>query len=108
MAVVDETKGEQDFGERALDLLREKLGNRRLDCQLCGKNNWQIQGKPAFVFIVAPDLGHNSFLHGGNQDGLPFVVMACKTCGNTLFINSMILELHHPSNLDKNNPPTHD
>ena len=108
MAIVDDAKGQQDFAERALKLVNEKVGNRRLECQLCGKNDWQIQNNPAFVFIVASDLGHASLLHGGNQDGIPFVVMACKNCGNTLFINSMILELHRSSNLEAQASQIHD
>ena len=108
MAVVDETEGQQDFAERALDLVKEKLGKRRIECQLCGNSNWQIQDKPVFVFIVDPDFGHTSLLHGSSQDGLPFVVMACKSCGNTLFINSMILGLHHPKDSAKRSHLVHD
>ncbi len=108
MTVVDETEGQQDFSERALDLVREKLGKRRIDCQLCGSNDWQLQDKPAFVFIVHSDLARSSLLQGGNQDGLPFVVMACKSCGNTLFINSMILGLHDPNESAKRSQLIHD
>ena len=107
MAIADETEGQQDFAEQAVDLVREKLGKRRLDCQLCGNNTWQLQDKPAFVFIVHPDLEHNSLLHGGNQNGLPFVVMTCKGCGNTLFINSMILGLPHPNDSAKRSQLIH-
>ena len=108
MAIVDGTEGQQDFSERALDLVREKLGKRRTDCQLCGNSDWQLQDKPAFVFIVHPDFGRNSLLQGGNQDGLPFVVMTCKSCGNTLFINSMILGLHDPNESAKRSQLVHD
>ena len=108
MAVTDETEGQKSFSDRALNLVKEKLGQRRLECQLCGNNNWQIQDKPAFVFIVAQDLMHSTLLDGGNQDGLPFVVMACRSCGNTLFLNSMILGLHHPKNVAELNQPNHD
>ena len=107
MAVGDESEKQLDLGERALNLVREKLGKDSLACQLCGRNNWQIQDKPAFVFVVDRDLQHGSLLHGGSQDGLPFVVMACNTCGNTLFINSFILELHDPANVAEGNRSEH-
>ncbi len=93
MAVENEIKRQQSFSERALNLIKEKLGERRLECQLCGENNWKLQEKPAFVFIVAPDITNETRLSSSKQEGLPLVVMTCRSCGNTLFINTLVLGL---------------
>jgi hypothetical protein len=108
MAVGDEIELRQSFSESALNSVREKLGQRRLQCQLCGEHDWQLQDKPAFVFLVAPEMGENSLLSGGKQDGLPLVVMTCKNCGNTLLINSKVLDVNHSGNWAKDTQPKHD
>ena len=97
MAVGDEIELQQTFSDAALSSVKEKLGQRRLHCQLCGQDDWLLQDKPAFVFLAPPDFGQKWLLAGGQQEGLPLVVMTCKNCGNTLFLNSKVLEAPRPA-----------
>ena len=107
MTTIDKTKENQDFAERALRLVREKLSGRDLVCQLCGQSRWNVDSQPAFVIALDLDTGMNSLFVNSEQRGLPLVAVTCKNCGNTLFVNTVILGLGNLNEHDKHDPHRH-
>ena len=87
------TKAKQEFADLALTKVREKLASDKLHCQLCGVFDWNAESHPAFVPLWDVDSEKVPILSGSQMTGLPLVTLTCKNCGNTLFINAMVLGL---------------
>ena len=105
MTSVNETASLQNFSERALAKVKEKLGTRQMLCQLCGVNDWKLEGMPAFIALWDVDSGEKAIFSAPQIQGLPLVALTCKNCGNTLFLNTMVLGL---GALVEGNHPKHD
>ena len=94
MATAKDTKARQEFAERAIAKVKEKLAMDKLPCQLCGIYDWQLEKTPAFVVLWDVDSGEIPiFSSDSKMNGLPLVALTCKNCGNTLFVNAMVLGL---------------
>ena len=83
---------QSEFAERTLGLIKEKLGDHRISCHLCGENDWSLQKDTAFVVTHDVTSGKSINFHGP-VTGLPLVVLTCNTCGNTAFLNAVYLGL---------------
>ena len=93
MASTNDTEGQKDFAERALTIVNEKLGSRKLLCQLCGDSNWGLESQPAYV-PVWDAVSLKSLVSGSKQKALPLLALTCKNCGNTLLMNTNVLGLN--------------
>ena len=93
MASTSDTKAQQEFVERALAVVNEKLGARKLVCQLCGLSKWALESQPAYVPVWDAVSGR-SLITGSMQQMLPLIALTCKNCGNTLLMNTRILGLN--------------
>lgn len=105
MTSTNDTKTQQNFAERALAMVREKLGERQMLCQLCGVNDWNLEGMPAFVALWDVDSDKKAIFPDSQIKGLPLVALTCKNCGNTLFVNTMVLGI---GDLVEGSQPKHD
>ena len=105
MATAKDNKARTEFAERAIAKVKEKLAMDKLHCQLCGIHDWQLEKSPAFVTLWDVELGKASIFSGSPATGLPLIALTCKNCGNTLFVNAMVLGL---SDLIEGDRPKHD
>ena len=94
MAKTKDNKARKEFAKRAIAKVKEKLAMDNLPCQLCGIHDWQLEKAPAFVVLWDVDSEKIPIFSSDSKiTGLPLVALTCKNCGNTLFVNSMILGL---------------
>lgn len=99
MASTNDTEGQQGFAERALTIVNQKLGARKLLCQLCGDSNWGLESQPAYVPVLDA-VSRKPLVSDSKQEALPLLALTCKNCGNTLLMNTKVLglnELEEPS-----------
>jgi hypothetical protein len=73
--------------ERIVAAIREKAPQFSR-CSICGHSNWALQDQ--LVIHVLQD-NPKAFMLGGPS--LPCVVIVCANCGNTYFLNAMVLGL---------------
>lgn len=57
------------------------------NCPLCGRNNWNIGEEMQTMIRVGED---KSIQLGGRIT--PVILMTCNECGNTLFINPLVID----------------
>lgn len=100
MTATNDAEGLERFAERALPIVREKLGANQLACQLCGVNDWNLENSPAFVVLWDVDSGKKPAFNAPSVQGFPLAVLTCKNCGNTLFLNTLILGIDEPVERD--------
>ena len=92
MTSANDTKEQQDFKNSALATLNERLGNRELNCQLCGEIQWGFESKQFYV-PTWDAISGKPLVSGSKQEILPLVALTCLNCGNTLLINAKVLGL---------------
>ena len=68
--------------------LRNKVGDRIIQCPISGDSNWRIENKLALVPATEDPKG--SILSG---HVFPNVVLSCQSCGYTALLNLIILGL---------------
>lgn len=73
--------------------LNERAGGIR-DCVVCGERNWLIE--PMFAQVQATR-NLNVAKIGGNS--FPLLPLVCQNCGNTHFLNLMVLGFRDLSEL---------
>lgn len=56
------------------------------NCPMCGQNNWNIGEEMQTMVRVGED---KSIQLGGTIT--PVIIMTCNECGNTLFINPLVI-----------------
>jgi hypothetical protein len=75
----------QDVTQDVLAMLSEKWPSERRVCQICAESNWTI----------SPNLCEVREFAGGNMvvggPVVPFAVISCTNCGNSHFVNPLIL-----------------
>ena len=99
MSTAKDATAQREFAERALAAVNEKLGTRRLLCQLCGLSEWALESEPAYVPVWDASSG-KSLISGSKQRMLPLIALTCKNCGNTFFLNTRILGLNSSEERD--------
>jgi len=65
-------------------------------CPMCQKNNWNIGDH----FVSTVNLSDN----GGIQLGgsiMPLITMTCMNCGNTLFVNPLVIDAVNKTDEEK-------
>ncbi len=70
--------------EKLIDSINQKWLTKK--CPMCGKNNWNIDDNMMTMLCVGED---NSIQIGGKI--IPVVTVICKECGNTIFINPLVI-----------------
>jgi len=60
---------------------------KKQDCEICNNSNWIVDDT---IFEIR-EFHRDSLVIGGPIK--PFITMACSKCGNTKFLNAMILKL---------------
>lgn len=68
-------------------------------CTVCGNSNWNISDT---VFEMREFQGGNLVL-GGNQGIYPVIPLTCSTCGNTHFLNAVLLDVLDPQKKEEQN-----
>jgi hypothetical protein len=58
-------------------------------CPICGNRTWALQGSGFIFMALQKGLGNISL--GG--PGIPFIALHCAKCGNTMFLNILVLGL---------------
>lgn len=71
--------------EKLLMVLNTKWKNKT--CIMCGGVNWSVSDK---VFELREFHGGSIVI--GGSDIFPVVPVTCTNCGNTIFVNPMIIE----------------
>ena len=99
MTSAKDTKAQQEFVKRALAVVNEKLGTRKLLCQLCGLSEWALERQPAYIPVWDAASG-KSLIDGSSQQVLPLIALSCKNCGNTLLMNTTVLGLNESGESD--------
>jgi hypothetical protein len=81
--------------EKQIESVIEKLkgySNPPKPCPICGKNGWNVLDT---IFEIREFNGANK-----NQEGesrvIPFVVMSCANCSNSVFLNAIHLGIVAP------------
>ena len=92
MTIANESKDLESYGAHALSLVNEKLAGRRMECQLCGQNEWDLRGDLSVVATWDIDAGDFPGFALATQ-ALPLVTLLCKNCGHMLFISALALGL---------------
>jgi len=75
----------QEIIKKIADRLSERAGEPK-PCSLCGETNWQLQDMYANI-IASHD---PSTMNIGGQS-FPTIPLVCMNCGNTHFINLLVL-----------------
>lgn len=70
---------------KLVGLLNEKTGGQQ-PCAVCGKQAWRLQES----FIHMPVAPHPNAVRLGGE-GFPMWPIVCGNCGNTLFLNLLVL-----------------
>lgn len=91
--MVEEKKTDLDTltSEQQFDIitrLQEKWGHK-YKCECCGSEKFQIQ-----AHIVSPPIFGVGFVLGGKA--YPYIQASCLNCGNTKFINAVLLGFSNP------------
>ena len=85
--ITEKQKNTESLSEKqkrkALAWLIEKLGNDP-KCPMCSQSNWHLANIQ--VRVQAPNA-----LLGGR--GFPLIAMICQNCGNTQFLNMLVMGL---------------
>lgn len=65
------------------------LNTKRIspNCQICNSNSWGVSDT---IFEMREFQGGNLIL-GGNQNIFPVIPVSCNECGNTIFLNAIIV-----------------
>jgi hypothetical protein len=71
--------------KRLTELWTKKIGATRT-CSVCGTNKWNFSG--GFINLTLSKNPKSTLLGG---PGLPLVPLSCANCGNTHFLNLLIL-----------------
>ena len=79
----------EEILNKILDALKQKAGNRTHTCSICGQMNWVLGDR--FVRLPADTRasGGVSLTLGGPT--YPLAVLICANCGNTHFLNLLLL-----------------
>ena len=72
---------------RIIEAIQAKMGGQTAHCTICGNNTWGVDG---YVATVLGD-GPLEIRISGNV--LPMVALSCRNCGNTNFLNLLVLGL---------------
>lgn len=70
--------------EKLIDIINQKWVTK--NCPMCGKNNWNIDDDIMSMISV----GKNHSIQIGNKI-IPVVTVTCKECGNTIFVNPLVI-----------------
>ena len=86
-----------------LSLNRDKLIQainmnwKNKNCPMCSENNWNVDTR-----MVSPvRLSDKGGIELGGQI-MPLVAITCMTCGNTLFVNPLVVDSLENTSDDKN------
>lgn len=100
MAQMNSVETDKHFANSVLSKIGEKRFGRTMTCQLCGESDsWFVDSKPAFVLSWDVSQGVGSMFVGSQRQGFPLVLVVCKNCGNTLFVNAVMLGAGDPTKL---------
>lgn len=91
----------QEVIARIAAALQEKTGGQH-PCQICGKRQWAFSGE----FVAMPASNNPLHIHIGGPV-LPLMPIVCTNCGNTSFINLLVLGFKDSLNdlqIDKDEP----
>lgn len=69
--------------EKFLNEMNSRWLNK--NCQLCGKNNWNIERN----MVTVNRIGDNGEIQLGGTI-MPLVAMTCMNCGNVVFVNPLV------------------
>ena len=75
----------EEILKRITDALKERVGNRAVICPVCGNQSWSL-GDSYAVLSISEKLTEET-----RKGFIPLVPVMCKRCGNTQFINLLIL-----------------
>jgi translation initiation factor 2 beta subunit (eIF-2beta)/eIF-5 len=76
-----------DISQRILNRLTERVGEYK-PCAVCGKHDWLLQDKFANIPLVSDPSGNRLPQYAPM---MPNVALVCQNCGNTHFINLLVL-----------------
>jgi len=75
------------LGEVIQEALRERLGERKLICVLCGGTRWFMEG--GISNIPVQDRIGGGLIIGGKA--MPLTTLICEVCGYTILLNILKL-----------------
>lgn len=78
--------GEANF-IKVKKFLSEKWKNKK--CNFCGSGEWMIQNKS----FELREFHDGNLVLGGNSAVYPIMLVACKNCGYTVMVSSLIADL---------------
>lgn len=71
--------------QQAIKWLEEKWPEHKRECDICGQKQWNI---PSFLVFPHPYNQPVQLFSGGIA---PQVMVICKNCGNTKYLNAVIM-----------------
>lgn len=74
--------------QQLINFLNEKWHGAQ--CTMCGSNDWSVTDK---VFELREFNDGNLVIGGPNSSIVPLIPITCKNCGNTVFVNPMVIGL---------------
>jgi hypothetical protein len=94
------SNSDDDFSLSDEDLKKivDLLHKHQPTCAVCGKKDYNVH---EHLISLAPAKSTENIIFGAAGTLYPFAMVTCKHCGNTNFLNSVILGLSHPPHWKK-------
>jgi len=90
-------KLEKEQLEKILKRLNQ-ISNPPRPCNVCGNSQWNVVDT---VFEVR-EFHEGNVVIGGDSKIIPIITMSCSTCGNTVFLNAILMGIIVPNDPKQN------